>query len=29
MERRTFLKTTAAGLLVAASPLRPAFGQAK
>ena len=29
MERRTFLKTTAAGLLVAASPLRPAFAQGK
>jgi ribose transport system substrate-binding protein len=29
MERRTFLKTTAAGLLVAASPLHSVFAQAK
>jgi len=29
MERRTFLKTTAGGLLVAASPLHPVFAQVK
>jgi ribose transport system substrate-binding protein len=29
MERRTFLKTTASSLLVAASPLRSAFAQEK
>src|SRR3954464_11385434 len=29
MERRTFLKTTATGLLVAASPLGSVFGQTK
>jgi ribose transport system substrate-binding protein len=29
MERRTFLNTSAAGLVVAASPFGPAFAQGK